>query len=348
MKEHQVHKSVQRATIVLALTPVVSFPAVACYAAVTGHNGTTITTPAPPGDSSAVGAEVDGVVTVAETKAHAGPDGGSADADALSVLGQQISGGSQQGVGSKSGNLIGTGSTPVGDAEVAPWAATVTHKNGGTQSASEAALAHANGAGLIEVWLLHSRSLAGWTPAASTGDSSSDGAEVSALNMLDIKILHSEAHSTGKGEADLLVVNGNAIGSSDQANGACKLSIPALLDLNCLTASGGPGKDGLTSETADVATFGLGSGSLTGTVSGAASSGGKAPEQLPTPSQAASGGEISSPDQTPGSLPSPQARGTLPFTGADSLRMALEAIATSGIGGTLTLLARRRRSVVLR
>jgi hypothetical protein len=247
-------------------------------------------------------------------------------------------------VGSKQGNIVGTGDTPVGDAELAPWTATVTDKNGGTQSTADAALAHANAAGIAELWLLHSTSNATWTPDSSTGDSASDGAEVSALNLLDIKVLHAEAHSTGKGESDLLVVNGNAIGSSDQVNGMCSLSIPAVLDLVCLTANGGLGKDGVTSEAANVATFDVASGSLTGSVSQADSSGGQAP-QLPTPSQAAGGGNFSTPPSTGSGTPAPQARGLLPFTGADSLRMVLLAIATSFVGATMTLFARRRRTL---
>jgi len=336
-----VRKTVRRATIALALTPLLSIPAgltASALASSTGHGKTAVSTPAPPGDASAVAAEIKGVVTVAKTKAHAGPTGGSADADALTVLGNQISGGSQNGVGSKQGNLIGTGATPVGDAEVAPWSAKVTDAGGGYQSHAEAALAYANVADLVELWLLHSQSDATWTPDSSTGDSQSDGAEVKALDMLDIKVLHSEAHSTGKGHSDLLVVNGNEIGSSDQANGACKLDASPLLNLLCLQASGGPGKDGVTAAAADVATFDVGSGSLTGTVSGSSSSGGVAgTPELPAPSQAANrGGSRESAAHTP-------AQGSLPFTGANTERSVLVALAMTMIGATTTLFGRRRR-----
>src|SRR4051812_34473767 len=111
-KEEKVRKTIRRATIALALTPVLSIPAglaATALASASGNGSTTVSTPAPPGDASAVAAEVDGVVSVGKAKAHAGSGGGSADADALSVLGNQISGGSQQGAGSKTGNLIGTG-----------------------------------------------------------------------------------------------------------------------------------------------------------------------------------------------------------------------------------------------
>lgn len=341
-------KTVRRATIALALTPLLSIPAALSATALAGSadQGTTVvSTPAPPGNASAVAAEIDGVVTVAKTKAHAGPTGGSADADALTVLGNQISGGSQDGVGSKQGNVIGTGATPVGDAEVAPWSAKVTNAGGGYQSHAEAALAYANLADLVELWLLHSQSDATWTLDSSTGDSQSDGAEANALDMLDVKVLHSEAHSTGKGHSDLLVVNGNEIGSSDQANGACKLDLSPVLNLLCLEASGGAGKDGVTAAAADVATFDVGTGSLTGTISGSSSSGGKAgTPELPTPSQAAlRGGSRESAARPPAATPS---QASLPFTGADAERSALVALALLMIGATATMFGRRRRFFV--
>ena len=339
--------TVRRATIALALTPLLSVPAgltASALATAADPHATTVSTPAPPGDSSAVAAEVNGVVSIGKSAAHAGSDGGSADADALTVLGHQVSGGSQKGVGSKGGNLIGTGDTPLGDAEVAPWSAKVTGSGGGYQSHAEAALAHAKAADLVELWLLHSRSDATWTPGASTGDAQSDGAEVSALDMLDVKVLHSEAHSTGKGESDLLVVNGNGIGSSDQANGACKLTVDPLLNVLCLTASGGAGKDGLTQAAADVATFDVAGGVLSGTVSGSSSSGGAAgTPELPTPSQAAHRGGSRSSAARPAVVTPEQS--ALPFTGADTKRSVLVALAMTVIGGTATMLGRRRRHV---
>jgi hypothetical protein len=348
-KENNVRKTtVRRASIALALTPLISLPAgltASALASSTGHGTTVVATPAPPGDASAVAAEVNGVISVGKTKAHAGSGGANADADALTVLGNQISGGSQDGVGSKQGNLLGTGSTPIGDAEVAPWAAKVTDAGGGYQSHADAALAHAKISALVELWLLHSVSDATWTPDASSGDAQSDGAEVNALDMLDIKVLHSEAHSTGKGHSDLLVVNDTEIGSSDQANGACKLDLPPLLNLLCLQANGGQGADGVTSAAADVASFDIGDGSLTGTISGASSSGGTAgTPELPTPSQAAHrSGSSESAGRTPAATPS---QASLPFTGANAERSAAVALALTMIGAAATLFGRRRRIFV--
>ena len=346
-KEETVRKTVRRATVALALSPVLGVPAalaVPAFASTAGHGTSTITTPAPSGDSSAVAAEVDGIVSAGKTKAHAGSDGGSADADALTVLGNQISGGSQKGAGSKSGNLIGTGETPIGDAEVAPWSAKVDDAGGSTKSHADAAIAHAKAADLVELWLLHSTSDATWSEESSTGDAASDGAEVSALGMLDVKVLHSEAHSTGKGHSDLLVVNGNEIGSSDQANGSCKIDASPVLNLICLSASGGPGKDGVISAASDVATFDVGGGGLTGTISGSSSSGGfAATPATPSPAQGAHrGGSRSNAARPPVATPSQAA---LPFTGADAERSALVAIALASIGVVATMLGRRRRSM---
>jgi hypothetical protein len=342
-----VRKTVRRATVALALTPVLGVPAalaVPAFATAGDHGTTTVTTPAPSGDASAVAAEVDGIVSAGKTAAHAGPDGGSADADALTVLGNQVSGGSQKGVGSKSGNLIGTGETPIGDAEVAPWSAKVENTGGKTHSHADAAIAHAKASGLLELWVLHSTSDATWSPESSTGDAESDGAEVNALDMLDVKVLHSEAHSTGKGHSDLLVVNGTEIGSSDQANGSCKLDLEPLLNLLCLQASGGPGKDGLTSAASDVATFDIGGGGLTGTISGSSSSGGAAgTPSTPTPAQGAHrGSSRSSAARPPVATPSQAA---LPFTGADTERSVAIAFALASIGGVATVFGRRRRSL---
>src|SRR3954464_15398901 len=67
-------KTVRRATVVLALTPLVSLPATAALAGglgggTLGGGHTTITTPAPDGDASAVAAEVAGVVAAGKTHA---------------------------------------------------------------------------------------------------------------------------------------------------------------------------------------------------------------------------------------------------------------------------------------
>jgi len=341
-----VRKSVRRATVVLALTPFVSVPmGVAAFAGTSGTTSTVTTTPAPPGDASAVAVEVDGVIAVGKTSAHAASDDSGAHADALDLLGQRISGGDQTKPGSSDGNIIGTGSTPLGDAELAPWSAEVQQTGDSSTAKAEAALAHVNLADAFELWLLHSQSTATWTGDKSTGDSSSDGAEVSALGVLDIKVLHSEAHSGATGKSDLLVINGNEIGSSDQANGMCEIPADPLIHLLCLTADGGTSSTGVTTSDGTVVSVDIGGGQLTGTVSNSSTQGGIA--QTPAPAKHA-GGQTSAGKTTNGSrLPhttGPAAAG-LPFTGSEVGRLAALGLALAALGSAMIAFARRTRGM---
>ncbi|HET6817938.1 MAG TPA: hypothetical protein VFH66_11995 [Mycobacteriales bacterium] len=343
-------KSVRRATVVLALTPLVSVPmGVAAFATTAGSTSTvtTTTTPAPPGDASAVAAQVDGVITVAGTSATAASSGSGAHADALDLLGQRVSGGDQTTTGSSSGNLIGTGPTPLGDAELAPWSAQVQQGSDSSTAKAEAALAHVNLANAVELWLLHSQSTATWTGDKSTGDSSSDGAEVSALGALDVKVLHSEAHSGAKGKSDLLVINGNEIGSSDQANGMCEIPADPLIHLLCLTADGGTSSTGVTTSDGTVVTVSIGGGQLNGTISNSSTKAGLA--QTPAAGQQNNGGSTAAGHVTNGSrLPhtSGPAVGSLPFTGSDAGRLAALGLAFAALGSAMLAFARRTRGML--
>lgn len=335
--------NIRRATIVLATAPVMCLPVTAAFA---GSGGTTtITTPAPDGDASAVAAEISGILTIGKTHAHAGQSGGSASADALSVLGNQLSGGEQNGAGSKDGNLVGTGATPVGDVEAAPWSAKVTGDGTSTQSQAEAALATADVAGAAKVWLLHSKSSASWTQSASTSDSESDVAEVDLLDALDVKVLHSEAHSTGKSQSALLVVNGQGIVTSDDVDGMCAIDADPLLNLLCLTATGGPGAGGTTTSGADGALADVGGGALTGTVTGVSSGAGSAaPAGQPTARNHHTRHHSTEAGPLPHTNgPAPQA--ALPFTGSDTGRMGAIAAALAALGAAMTAHGRRRRAL---
>jgi hypothetical protein len=334
-----VRTNIRRATVVLALTPVIAFPTAAAFA------GTGVSSldpsPAPAGDSSAVAAQLDDLLTVGKTAAHAGATGGSASADALDLLGTRVAGGDQTKVGHSDGNIIGTGDTPLGDAEVAPWSATVTNDNGGFQSAAEAALAHVNIADAAELWLLHSTSTATWTPDASTGDSASDGAE---LNLgggaLDVKVLHSEAHSTGKSTSSLLVINGTPVVSSSDAGGQCNIDASPLIQLLCLTASGGTGTNGLTNSGADVVDVNVGDGALPGTLVGTKTAGGGT-ASTPTGEQGHHQGNQHGPlPHTSGPQGHPSAG--LPFTGSDAGRLGAIAAALAALGAAMTAHGRRR------
>src|SRR3954447_9813851 len=320
---------------------------VAAFATTSGTTSTvTTTTPAPPGDSSAVAAEVGGILTVGKTSAHAASSGSGAHADALSILGQRVSGGDQTKPGSSSGNLIGTGDTPLGDAEVAPWAAKVTEDGTSSTAQAEAALAHVNLADAFEVWLLHSQSTATWNGEKSTGDAFSDGAEVSALGQLDIKVLHSEAHSGASGKSDLIVINGNEIGSNEQADGMCEIPADPLLHLLCLTADGGTSSTGVTTSDGTVISVDIGGGQLTGTVSSSSTKGGIAqtPAAAKPPAKHRNNGGSTNGSKLPHTT-GPQAAG-LPFTGSDAGRFAALGIALAALGSAMVAFARRTRGML--
>ena len=362
------NKNVKRATLVLAMTPLMAIPATAALAATTspvttlttavaapaapastssGSSGTTTTVTthqdAPKATASAVAAKVDGVITIGETGATAGSDGGTAHAHALDILGTTVSGGDVKD-GSQSGNLFATPDNPIGDLELAPWSGKVTHDGGGTQAQAEAALAHAGLLGVLQVWLLHSQSQATWTPDASHGHAESDGAEVNLADQLDVKVLHAETDSSGKGSSAILVINGTGILTSDQTGNACDIPIDPIVDLLCLQATGGKGSDGSTTSTAEVVKETSGVGLPGGDVVGAGSQGGTVAPA--TPSTSTKHGTRHS---SGGPLPHTSGPGAsrLPFTGGETGLLAAYGALLAGLGTAITAAARRRRPSVV-
>src|SRR3954451_21563162 len=361
MWRHKVNKNVKRATLVLAMTPLMAIPAPAAIAATTGpvtalapaaapaapatnsSDSTTTTTTthqdAPKATASAVAAKVAGVITISETGATAGSDGGTAHAHALEIFGTTVSGGDVKD-GSQSGSLFSTPDNPIGDLELAPWSGKVTHDGGGTQAQAEAALAHAGLLGVLQVWLLHSQSQATWTPDASHGHSESDGAEVNLADQLDVKVLHAETDSDGKGSSAVLVINGTGILTSDQTGNACEIPADPLIDLLCLQATGGKGSDGSTTSTAEVLKETSGVGLPAGDVVGASSRGGKV--AAPTPSTST---KHKTRHSNGGPLPHTSGPGAsrLPFTGGETGMLAAYGALLAGLGTAITAAARRRR-----
>jgi len=335
---HTVNKSIKRASLILALTPVLSAPVVAFAATgpvVSTASTTTVTThqDAPPASASAVAADVAGVVTIGSTSTTAGSSGGTAHAHALDVLGTTVSGGDTTN-GKTGGNLVATPDNPVGDAEVAPWSAAVTSGSTGTQSQAESALAHAGLLGILQLWLLHSQSQSTWTPDASYGHSSSDGAEANLDNQLDVKVLHAETDSNGKGSSALLVINGTGIGTSDQMGASCALNLDPLADILCLQASGGTGANGTTTQSAYVSKV---TGALPGvTTVGATSGGGRVAAAAPT---------VAKHRSENGPLPHTNgpASGRLPFTGAEIGLLVTYGAALTGLGAAIAVAGRRRQ-----
>jgi len=356
-------KNVKRATLVLAMTPLMAIPATAALAATTSPLTTLATTTttapatttaqptssttdttttvthqdAPKASASAVAAKVAGVITIGETAATAGSDGGTAHAHALDVLGTTVSGGDVTN-GSQSGSLFATPDNPIGDLELAPWSGKVGHDGGGTQAQAEAALAHAGLLGVLQIWLLHSQSQATWTPDASHGHAESDGAEVNLADQLDVKVLHAETDSDGKGSSAVLVINGQGILTSDQTGNACDIPIDPIVDLLCLQATGGKGSDGSTSSTAQVVKETSGVGLPAGDIVGASSSGGTVAK---APSTSTAGN--TRPQNGPLPHTSGPANGRLPFTGTEAGLLATYGALLAGLGTAITTAARRRR-----
>jgi len=337
-------KTVRRASLVLALTPVLALPAAAALTGIATASPspvgstTTVTTPAPGATASADAVNVDGIVTVGGTSSSANSDGGSAHADALDVLGTRVSGGDSNDPSKPaSGNIIGTGDTPAGDAEVAPYSASVKHDATSSSADADAALAHAGLAGLLEVWVLHSHSHSDWNADQSNGSASSDGAEVSGQGH-DIKVLHAETASGHKGSSALIVLDGQGIGTSDQAGGACALDLSPIAQVLCLTATGGTGKNGQTTSGAAVASA---TGMIPGTtLVGAGSTG-----------SAAAGAKPAAQSNEAGPLPhtsGPAAGSSLPFTGAEAGLLATYGAMLAGLGAAILAAARRRRVVPAR
>ena len=295
------------------------------FGVVIGCPGTALADVAPPGEASAVAAQVDDVVAVAHTEATAGPSGNDATANALEIGGSAPSkefGGTEDGPGHSSGALVDTGDDPNFSLQITPWSADVDQRS----AVAKAALARLRVAGAISVDVLQSESQATYDGNSSSGASSSDGAvaNVGGDGGLTIVVLHSEASSAaGASGAYLLAINDNKIGTSDDANGACLIELPDLVRITCLTASGGTAGD-LTGFEAEVlgAVVGGDEGLMARIV---AARGAGAPAQVE-----AARAEVA---QAPG--------GVLPFTGGHAL---LGIAATALIAAGLAMMQLRRRS----
>lgn len=247
----------------------------ATAAIVAGLALTTLTAAAPTDDTSgsseaeAVAAEVDGVVTVGQS--HADSDG-EADATAVGVGDETVSGGSQSGDGEASGELVGTGETDQGSISVGGWSTSVS----GDQADAASSAARAESAdGEHGVRVLGSSSSASATRA---------DAESAALELwlgggsLHLILLGAETSSAQDGGSYLVDVNGERIGTSDDVDGACVLDLAPLARISCLMAEHLSGDDGTLGEDAEVLGVVLGpeedgpGGALTASLVGAGSS----------------------------------------------------------------------------
>lgn len=333
-----------------------------------GTSTSTVIVPAPRGEAEAYAAKVGSILALSHTKATAGGSGESSTANPLELLGVAALGGTQNGSGSNSGSLLDTGTTPLGRLALAPWSV----HNGSSPSGNTAAgladivlldLGDPTTPASVTLRVLHSSSSAQWTPAASSASGSTDGAilDVGGPSGLVVDVLHSQTNSSGVGSSYLLSINGNEIGTSGQTNGACALTIPAILSLDCLTATGGTGILGLGGTTGQTSGAGVLSTTLGGTTTGLTaallqsnSSSGRAPSGTGTGTGTGTGRQTggngtgttvgSSTGKTPAAAAAkPIASGHLAFTGAeiaDALAVGGSAVA---FGLVLVGTSKRRR-----
>lgn len=316
----------KRAAFILAMAPVLASPVGVAFAD---------TTPPPPASATGSALDIAGVLGIGQTSAEAGPTSSSATASAISLGGATLqdgtTGGSAKTGENKTGNIFDSGATPLGSLAIAPWSAQAASGS----ASSKAALARITvvDANTVAINVLQSQSDAKYDATGSHGSASSDGATVMlGGGALFLDVLHSEASSGQGGSSYLVGINGQQIGSSDQAAGACVIDASPLLKLICLTANGGKG--GTTADAA-VAQVDLGGGALTGTVVGSTSKGAPA-AAAPTVSKPT--GTTKKPTGTGvlGERTPARSTGNLPFTGLPTNLLLSIGAALLGLGTALT------------
>lgn len=292
-------------------------------------------------EAEAVAIDVnDGTVRVAGTGASTA-DEGSADATTLGLGGETVIGGSQEGEGEQSGEVLDTGETELGRLAIAPWETTVEEN----RSHAETSILYAE---LIDsetalVRVLHSESEA----TEEGSESSTTGATVDAGDGgLHLVLLHAQTTSEGEGSSYVASINGEKIISSEQAEGECVIPADPLIHVTCVTASEtGEGRvTGATAEVADVAALddnvhvdAFESGSEE--TEGGATAGEQptddtdgVPDDQPAEQPAPPAGD--SEVLTASAQPAPDEQGALPRTGA-GLLLALPGLAAIGLGAGL-------------
>ncbi len=245
----------------------------------------------------ATAAKVDGVATVSDSQATSDPSGSSAEANSLELGDQTVAGGSQEGPGTNSGDIVGTGDTPLGSATVGGWNAEVDQAQ---NARANAALAEVNGPeGTLHAELLSSEAIAG------PGHSSSESSAVYLMLGEDFQlyVLHAEKSSDDDGTSELAQINDQGIGTSDQVDG-CEIPAEPLIDIICLAADaeGLHSADGPTTAVADV---GAGQDNLVAGVILASSQEQAAAPTAPEPSPSAPDvlDDVTTPAGGPSSLP---------------------------------------------
>jgi hypothetical protein len=208
-----------------------------------------VVTPAPPGSSSASAIQVNALNTCVDcTSASAGDGQARSRAIALRLLGNDLSGGEiPGGDGTNGGALLAIPVNPLLALAIADWR--VANATGPTSTAhSRAALADLalgpngpQGGGILTVAVLEATSDASGGTLASSGSGANNGVDLNLENgALVLILLHSDASSNNTGTAYLVGVNGQQVGTSQQAGGI-PITVPGVVGVVLLqvNASGG-------------------------------------------------------------------------------------------------------------
>jgi hypothetical protein len=310
-----------------------------------------ITTPAPPGHASGVALQVGSLLDISKTDAVADSADPSASASVIRIGGQPLAGlgGSQKGDGEQAGSLLDTGDSLPARLELAPWKAAVDGAAGPTRhSKASAALARATVANALKLSVLQSESEASYTDQRSTGTAYSDGIDLGLLDAVHLVLLHSEVKSEGRGNSYLVGLNGTEIGTDGSLGHSplCALSVPSVLSLSCLSASGGAAGN-LTSAAANVAKVDPAIDAVKvldplAAFTAAASSGAGAAPAITLPAAPAPIIAAGAEDTRAAAAPAIAGQEALPRTGAALAGLGVSALVALMAGAALRLIGRRR------
>ncbi len=223
----------------------------ALAAAVAGGAGSAAAVVAPPGSAAATGLEVTPLDScVSCTTASAGPEGTTARATALRLLGRDLVGGSSRGGSSARGALVALPGNPALDIALASWE-TGTETGGPPASQSRSALVDlgvlpsgedSTTGGLVTVAVLETFADATHSGSRSGGYGAANGADIGLANgTLVIIVLHSQATGDEHGGADVASVGGaQVLGGAGDSPGI-PATVPGVLEVTLLRSGAGGG-----------------------------------------------------------------------------------------------------------
>lgn len=240
-------------------------------------------TNAPTATASANGLSIPPLDTcISCTNSSAGNNSSSGNAQALRILGNNVSAGSSSSPGdsSNNGNLIALPANPLLSLALFDWltqsSASSTSSDGRARAGALDLDLNPNGTEIATLAVLEASSHSHWTPGQSSSDSYTNGARLNLGNgALVVILLHSSSDSSNGSSAYLLSINGTELPPSGSVpQNGITITVPGVITLTLLqtTASGGSAT-GLVAQVTNL----LGMGGTQGTLLGTGASGGSAP-----------------------------------------------------------------------